>query len=180
MSRYFISGIILLGASICFSQVSQDLDKIFYRRATWLEIGVGWGGQGNAFQVNINKEVKRNLFLSAGFDFTAVQDIFNFEDKIESEAVSLNIGHLHRFENGYLNISLGLSYVKITDFKSTGAILFFGTGDSNISNTIGLSFRAGIFITTRRIGVGISPFLNINPEFPYGGLTLNISGGILK
>jgi hypothetical protein len=93
-------------------------------------------------------------------------------------------------KGGMINFSAGLSLVKIKSGTSKGPatgydiiILSSNLPDDyrlDESSTIGLVLRAQFTPSLRWGGIGISPSVNINPEYTFASMTIQLALGKMR
>jgi hypothetical protein len=182
-----------------FAQSDADI-RLTSKKSYWLDLGVGWGGQGNTFDIGLSYEVKPRRIIS--FHYTSVvtdrrcYDYFFFIPVADyplgedADAYDISYGVLKKGKAGIMTFSAGLSYVKIESGTGNGPpigfdYLFSGSSrpvDYELQkySTVGLALRAQFIPSLRWGGLGISPYLNLNPKYTFGSLTIQLAPGRLR
>jgi hypothetical protein len=200
--KCFIPVFILLFI-INFQYVSAQQDstvKLRYKKSYWVDIGQGWGGKGSAFNIGISYEIKSRRFISLRYanvitnnrctDYFLFIPVQSNPLGNDGHSYELSYGTLKKGKAGVINFSAGISFVQIQTGKGSGPTTGFpiiiagSTCPSDYTlkekNTIGLTMRGQFIPCVRWGGVGISPYLNINPRYTFASLTFQLALGRLK
>jgi hypothetical protein len=195
-----ISAIMLLSISELFAQDDvANAVPIKMKKSYWFDLGLGWGGQGNAFDLGFSYEVTPNRLMSFHYSGVATNDcceevafFIPIENPIgkSAETVEVSYGILRKGKISLFTISAGLSYVNVETAGGSGPVasgvpvLYYTTCPANYSaeneGTMGLALRAQYIPSWRWGGLGVSPYLNLNPKYTFGSVTINLAFGRMR
>jgi hypothetical protein len=169
-------------------------------KSYWFDLGLGWGGQGNGFDIGFTYEVAPARIMSLRYsgvrtsarfyDYAFLFPVANYPDGEDAGAVELTYGFLKKGKAGLMNFSAGLSVVRIHSGISHGPsggydIILFSSdlpADYRLEEiaSIGLVLRAQIIPSFRWGGLGLSPSVNINPDYTFAALTIQLALGKMR
>ena len=194
-----VTAIMLVPRSESFAQTNVATAPIKIKKSFWFDLGLGWGGQGTAYDLGFSYEVAPNRLMSLHYSGVATNkhcDEIAFFIPIESpmgksaESVELSYGILRKGKVSLFTISAGLSYVNVETAGGSGPTassvpLFYYTNcPANYSveheGTVGLALRAQYIPSWLWGGLGISPYLNLNPKYTFGSVTVNLAFGRMR
>jgi hypothetical protein len=198
----FIAAIIaftLCSYSKTFSQEDLPVAHEKTKKSYWLDFGFGWGGQGGAFDLGLSYEVTPNRLISLRYSTVFTNEhcdevvvFFPIESPLgkSAETIDLSYGILRKGKTSFLTLSAGLSYVNI---ETAGGSMPAGASVPGVylsncpadyaaesKSTVGLALRAQFIPSWRWGGVGISPYLNVNPEYTFGSITISLALGRMR
>ena len=119
----------LLSISELFAQNDVANAPIKIKKSFWFDLGLGWGGQGTAFDLGFSYEVAPNRLMSLHYSGVATNkrcDEIAIFIPIESpmgksaESVELSYGILRKGKVSLFTISAGLSYVNVETAGGSG------------------------------------------------------------
>lgn len=194
-----ISAIMLLSLSDAFAQNDVATAPIKIKKSFWFDLGLGWGGQGTAFDLGFSYEVTPNRLMSLHYSGVATNDhceeavfLFPIQNPMgkSAETVDLSYGFLRKGKVSLFTMSAGLSYVNVETAGGSGPtgsgvfIIYYTTCPANYTaeheGTVGLALRAQYIPSWRWGGLGISPYLNLNPKYTFGSVTVNLAFGRMR
>jgi hypothetical protein len=170
------------------------------RKSYWFDIGLGWGGQGSAFDIGLSFEVRPKRIISLRYssvvtnqrcyDYLLFVPIADYPLGEDADAYELSYGMLKKGKAGIMTFSAGLSYLKIQSGTGDGPPVGFdyilGGSSRPVDyklakyNTVGLALRAQFIPSLRWGGLGVSPYLNINPRYTFGSITFQLAIGRIR
>lgn len=162
-----------------------DSSQIQYRKSTWIDFGFGSSSRDRAFTLSLNFELKKQLLLTFSYDNayypTTVKEVarawslgfipFEYKPGFDTQAVSLKIGKIMKWDWGLFTGSAGISSVTATEYSRTNSI--------GNTSAIGLSLDIKLIPAVKFAGLALNPFLNINSVQTYGGITIGLALGQL-
>jgi hypothetical protein len=173
--------------------------KHLTKKTYWLDLGLGWGGQGSAIDIGLTYEMVPQRTISVRYsgvvtnhryyDYLFVIPVANYPGGEDADAYEISYGILGKGKVGIMNLSAGLSLVKIKSGTGDGPPIgfnVFGGSDRPVdyeltkSNTVGLALRAQFVPSLRWAGLGISPYININPKYTFASMTFQLALGRIK
>lgn len=194
---------VIVKGSILSEQVVAQNDSTAKRadsNSYWVDLGLGWGGQGHALDIGFSYEVVPQRILS--LRYTGVRTSKRFYDYLfyipiasyplgkDASAVEITYGMLIKGNEGIVSFSVGLSLVKVqsgtSERYSGGYDLILLSSDVpddyqfDESSTVGLVVRAQFMPSLRWGGIGISPCININPKYTFAGVTIQLAFGKMR
>ena len=198
-----ISTIMLLSHSEAFAQTAVAYVPIKIKKSFWFDMGLGWGGQGTAFDLGFSYEVSPNRLMSFHYSGVATNNhcdegallipiIIPVENPMGKTAKTLELsyGILRKGKVSLFTMSAGLSYVHLENGEGSGpaapvvSLFYYTTCPANYTlenqNTMGLALRAQYIPSWLWGGVGISPYLNLNPKYTFGSVTINLAFGRMR
>ena len=159
---------------------AQDSEEISSSgKNLWFEGGAGAGGDGVAVNGNLDFQLGNASYLSAGF-LGAYSTDGLFSDWTDAETVYLCLGGFKRNPLGMVKYSGGISYVNVTEFQRTGGILILGFGETIKTQTVGFTGSFGFSGGKNLVGIGVKALFNLNTEFPFAAIVLNLRLGKIK
>jgi len=172
MKEYLLVICFFIGVapSVCGQSDAPD-----WRRAFWIDVGVGPGNRGLVISTDLNFEVKQNWAIAIrvdGVDETEDSDGASCPDKINSQGVSLMFGRIIRMNRLLMLINAGPSGVD-QHYNPCTAVMT----DQHHEPSLGVDISVKAIVTTKYFGAGINPFININDKRSYYGLTVNLAVG---
>jgi len=194
-----IAAIMLLSISELFAQKDVPYAPVKIKKSFWFDMGLGWGGQGTAYDLGFSYEVAPNRLMSLHYSGVATNkhcDEIAIIIPIESpmgksaESVELSYGLLRKGRVSLFTISGGLSYVNVETAGGSGPsassvpLFYYTNCPANYSvehqGTMGLALRAQYIPSWLWGGLGISPYLNLNPKYTFGSVTINLAFGRMR
>ena len=194
-----ISVIMLLSLSEAFAQEDVLYSPGEIKKRYWFDLGLGWGGQGSAFNLGFSYELIQNRLISLRYSGVATNDhcdetviFIPIESPMgkSADAVELSYGLLRKGRVGLFTFSAGLSYVHLETADGSGPaapgipIIYSTSCPANYmvenESTVGLALRAQVLPSWRWGGLGVSPYLNLNPKYTFGAVTINLVLGRMK
>lgn len=177
--------------------------KLVTKRSYWCDLGSGWGGQGTAFNIGFSYEITPKRIMSIHYsgvitrhryyDYFLFFPTTSYPSGEDAEAFEITYGFLKKGKAGIMNFSAGLSSVKIQSgtgkappIRQNGLVaLFFGSNlpadyELRESTTIGLALRAQFIPSLRWAGLGISPYVNINPDYTFASISFQLLLGRIR
>ncbi len=170
-----------------------------YKKSYWFDLGLGWGGQGGAANIGFSYEMIPGRFISIHYSGVWTNDhcheavlFFPIENPLGKSADSFEIsyGIIKKRKVSMLTLSAGLSYINAETGEGSGVstqgipILYYTNCPDNYNvkneSTVGLALRVQFIPAIRWAGIGISPYLNINPKYAFGSVTINVALGRVK
>jgi hypothetical protein len=170
-----------------------------YRKSWWGDLGFGWGGQGNAFNFSMSYEVARRRMITLRYAETVTKRhcdeiaiIFPLSNPLGKSARSYEIayGFLHKNNYRIMNFTFGISSLTIEEAGGTEPPpqsipgLFYSNCPADYKTTekttVGLSVMGQFMPSLRWGGLGVAPYLNINPENVFASLTVNFAFGRIR
>jgi hypothetical protein len=183
---------------ICYAQRDTTVNYS-HKKSYWCDIGIGWGGQGNSFNVGLSLEITPQRILSIHsssvltksrcHDYLFMIPIADYPLGNDAQSYEITYGLLKKGKAGIMTFSAGLCYVKIEKGTGSGALVgydLFGGSTRPVNyhlsteRTVGLALRAQILPSLRSVGLGISPYVIISPEYTFASLTFQLAVGRLK
>jgi hypothetical protein len=193
---------VFLMLSICQLLPAQPdtTGKPVTKKSYWLDVGLGWGGQGTALDIGLSYEFIPRRMISVRYsgvmtndryyDYLFLIPLASYPAGEDADAYEITYGVLTKGKAGMMNFSAGLSYVKVQSGSGNAPpigfdLIFTGStvpGDYELttSRTVGLALRAQFIPSLRWAGLGISPYLNINPEYAFGSITFQLALGRIR
>jgi hypothetical protein len=191
--------LLILASQILFAQ-SDSSKTARTRKSYWVDAGLGWGGQGSAFDIGFSFEItpKRILSLryssvftsSRYYDYSFMIRTADYPAGNDGHAYEVSYGSLRKGRAGIITFSGGLSFVQIEHGSGSGPpigfdVLLFGSDrpvDYKLEkkNTVGLALRAQFIPSLRWGGLGISPYVQLNPAYTFASLTIQLAMGRLR
>jgi hypothetical protein len=169
------------------------------KKSYWLDIGLGWYGQGNAFDIGVSYEVAPKRIISFHYstvvtshryyDYLLFIPVANYPSGEDADTYDISYGSVKKGKAGIVTFSAGASLIKIKSGTGDGPEIGFDwIGGSTRpvdyklekNNTVGLALRAQFIPSIRWAGIGISPYININPKYTFGSLTFQLALGRVK
>jgi hypothetical protein len=146
-------------------------------------IGNGFGGQRNAFNLGFYAQFSNKYACLFSFENTNkvkvdrgfLRDPSSKEPQIKSTSISILLARMKRKDWGHYHFSAGPAFSSIKHFDKYNEVI--NAFEPRGTNTWGLALNSGVFFGQKFLGVGVIGFLNINPEFVYGGVTANFALG---
>jgi hypothetical protein len=183
-----------------FVSAQQDTIKHVAKKSYWFDVGLGWGGQGSAFNLGLSYEIVPKRIISLHYsgvvtnhrcyDYVFFFPIADYPLGEDADAYEITYGVLKKGKAGIMNFSAGLSYVKIQSGGGDGPPIGFDfilTGSSRPVdyklakyNTVGLALRAQFIPSIRWGGFGISPYVNINRRYTFASISFQLALGRIK
>ncbi|MEX2232633.1 MAG: hypothetical protein WD824_10760 [Cyclobacteriaceae bacterium] len=164
--------LLMLLSISCLSQPEQGS----YQKSFYLELG--WGaGRGLASNFQINKEFEKSYLISFGASGNArgwTTSFFSSVREISARSTFLGVGKIKKNEWGFWTFSFGPSLVRIARSKVAGFEI-----ETNVERTLGIQAETSVRVASRSAGLSFKPFININPEYLFGGFTINVALGKL-
>ena len=171
-----------------------------YTHSYWVNVGWGWGGQGRALEIGFSYEVAPKQVLSLRYsgvraserfyDYFFLIPVASYPSGEDAAAAEITYGLLVKGKAGIISLYAGLSLVKIESGTSDGRtggydiiILSSDLPDDyrlNESSTIGFVLGAQFTPSLRWGGIGISPCVNINPEYTFARVTIHLALGKMR
>ena len=169
------------------------------KKSFWFDMGLGWGGQGTAYDLGISYEVTPNRLISLHYTGVATNkhcDEIAIFIPIESpmgksaESVELSYGFLRKGKVSLYTFSAGLSYVNVETAGGSGptasnvGLFYYTNCPANYSvetkGTVGLALRGQYIPAWLWGGLGISPYLNLNSKYTFSSVTVNLAFGRMR
>jgi hypothetical protein len=195
-----LMGFAALSTQCVFAQAnSHNVIPDPYKKSFWFDLGLGWGGQGGAANVGFSYEMIPGRIISIHYSPVWTNDhcdevvlFFPIENPLgkRADALEISYGIVKKRKVSMLTLSAGLSYVKVETSEGSGPStqgipILYQTGcPDNYTvkdeSTIGLALRAQFIPSIRWGGIGISPYLNINPKYTFASFTINAALGRMK
>jgi hypothetical protein len=199
MKTYIAILFILISGCSAFAQTDAVV-KLVPKKSYWFDIGLGWGGQGSAFDIGLSLEVKPKRIISFHYssvvtnqrcyDYFLFIPVADYPLGEDADSYEISYGVLRKGKAGIMTVTAGLSYLKIQSGTGDGPPIGFDyvfTGSSRPidyrlakHNTFGLSLRGQFIPSLRWGGFGISPYLNINPKYTFGSITFQLALGRMR
>jgi hypothetical protein len=163
-----------------------------------MDIGVGWAGQGEGFDIGVSVQVSPKTFISARYSMEFTNDrcyeyilFFPLEEHplgYDADSYEFSYGGISKHKAGIMTLSAGISIVKIHRGSGEGdpapASLAGSTCPENYKmiteTTVGILLRGQLIPSFRWIGLGLSPYLNINTKQTFGGITFQLGLGRIR
>jgi hypothetical protein len=182
------------------AQSETSVETLRPRKSYWFDIGLGWGGQGSAFDIGLSFELRPKRIISFHYssvvtnqrcyDYLFFVPIADYPLGTDADAYDISYGMVKKGKAGIMTFSAGLSYVKIESGTGDGPQIGFDyvfTGSSRPvdyklakDNTLGLVLRGQLIPSLRWGGLGVSPYLNINPKYTFGSITVQLAIGRIR
>ena len=179
---------------------TDSTGKHEYSKSYWFDLGRGWGGQGRAFDMGFSYEVAPQRVMSIRYSNVRTLERFreyflffptaNYPSGKDAAALEITYGVFTKGQGGMINFSAGLSLVKIKNGTSQGPPTNYDIiiASSNLpddyrlekSTTVGLVMRAQFTPSLHWGGIGISPSVNINPEYTFASMTIHVALGKMR
>jgi hypothetical protein len=170
-----------------------------YRKSFWGDLGLGWGGAGNAFNISLSYEIVPRRFLSMRYLNTLsskqCEEVVIFIPApaslgTDTHAFEVAYGFLKKNRYSLSSISFGISYVTVQESGGTQppppAIpgLFYSNCPADYhtteKNTAGASIMAQFIPCARWGGLGMSTYVNVNSKKVFAMFTINMAFGRMR
>jgi hypothetical protein len=170
------------------------------KNSFWFDLGVGWGGQGTALNLGASLQVKPKSFVTLRYADVSTNEYCNeialfipISNPLgrTAESLEFSYGALKKGRHHIMTMSVGLAYVNIKDaggdedpVGGSGGIFYYSycPADYHVESTktMGLVLQGQFIPCARWGGIGINPYININPEYVFAALTINMAFGRLR
>ena len=166
--------ILLLVLVFNYAQAQSNTD---YAKSFYIYGGGGPGGKSYAGMLEANIQVSTKGMLSIGT--TGASDVVLIlvpENSVSVNSTYVGFGRIEKGDMGFFRWSAGISFSHV---ERTGNYLSLLGIDNNPSkkDVVGIHLEVQCLAAKGIAGIGITPFVDINSEFTYGGLTIGIALG---
>lgn len=159
--------------------IGQETDEV---KLYWFDAGFGIGegvSSKNNFLLNISGTLLKDgtMFTIKHSNMTEVSD--NYVPRERLWDLGFLYGKCGQIRIGMISITAGLSVVGgVKRLISDNTKVELNLNNRNTIFTLGIPIEAQLVLKSyNSIGLGLKAFMNINPEVPFGGVTLNIYFG---
>jgi hypothetical protein len=198
--KTFIVIILILGTYQFACAQTDAGKKRLTKKSYWFDAGLGWGGQGSAQNFGFVYEIAPKRIISVHYsgvmtnhrytDYLFFIPVASYPAGEDADSYEVTYGYLTKGKFGVMTLSAGLSVVNIQSGSGHGEPLGFDLliagstrpADYKLekSNTVGLALRAEFIPSLRWAGFGISPSVNINPQYTFASIAFQLALGRMR
>ncbi|MFY0625180.1 MAG: hypothetical protein JXR07_02715 [Reichenbachiella sp.] len=163
--------ILIVGMLLFFltARCQIDSSRQVYKRSFWAEGGAGTAHQNLAITGCASFEVIRSLLVSYEFDgsFDAGYAIGE-PTTTDTESRGFSLGYLAKHKQMLFYFTAGATKIKG---------VFRDESTERDFDVWSMKLRVGFLYTWEYVAIGVTPYININSEIQYAGITANLAFG---
>jgi hypothetical protein len=197
--KNYIAWILIICSYQALSQNDSTKTSI-PRKSYWMDVGLGWGGQGSGFDIGLSLEIVPKRILSIRYssvftknryyDYSFTIRTADYPAGDDAHSYEVSYGSVRKGKSWIMTLTAGLSLVRIETGSGNGPPIGFDSelfgSDRPVDyvlekkTTAGIALRAQFIPSLRWGGLGISPYININPSYTFASLTIQLALGRIR
>ncbi len=170
MRKLLLCILLLLVSHVIYCQRDS---LVTYRKIFWVDLGLGGDFQnGVVGSFEITSQVTNHILFTGkvlSIDQTPLEETLSCPDAVNVISFSFPFSYFFRKGKWIFTVGAGPSYSEIT-YNPCSTLGSWGGG-------LGAELIGKVWYTGKATAIGISPFVNINDERIFYGLTANVAIG---
>jgi hypothetical protein len=177
MNRSLNFMLLYFTALVCCAQAQRSSEGV-YGRSYYLDVGLGASVPLGMLSSNIHftGELGNQKVVTAGI--TAGTELAFFQSKWKAfDSYSVTFGKIVKRKAAIFKYTVGPAYTIVRNYSDSDVLYPASQTNVDMKRTVGIQAELQVLGAWKVIGGGVTLFGNINPEFPYAGITLSAAIG---